>query len=209
MKYMHRNVLVMLTIFLFITACSNGGRIKEISDIRPADFKKYTGTYVGNNSDVVAIVTNLPGGETFQSLSLKNENIKVKYGAKKNGNLTEDMIETYWFDEKDTMKKNFLFNAIYLAILVPNAKEYEFQLENKTFSLKREELLPMLYKEFDDFPRGDHTWNKGNVMNFFYGNLEKIKTLVNNKDFRKQFFEEHPVRELKYHCKKADKSQLF
>ncbi|MEJ9278923.1 DUF4825 domain-containing protein, partial [Bacillus thuringiensis] len=28
MKYMHHNIIVMLTIFLFITACSNGERIK-------------------------------------------------------------------------------------------------------------------------------------------------------------------------------------
>ncbi|PFD39161.1 DUF4825 domain-containing protein [Bacillus cereus] len=197
MNYMNKIAGVMLTIFLFVTACSNGGRIKEISDIGPADFKKYTWTYVGNNSDVSAIVNNLPGGETAQSLSLKNEKITVKYGEKKNDNLTEDMIVTYWFDEKDTMKKNFLFNAIYLAILVPNAKGYEFQLETKNFTLKREELLPILYKEFNDFPKGDQIWNKGIIMNFFYGNLEKIVALVNNKDFRKQFFDEHPIRETK------------
>ncbi|MEJ9127675.1 DUF4825 domain-containing protein, partial [Bacillus cereus] len=64
MKYMHRNVVVMLTIFLFITACSSGERIKEICDVKPSDFKKYAGTYVGNNSDVVAIVNHLPGGGT-------------------------------------------------------------------------------------------------------------------------------------------------
>ncbi|MFD6508472.1 DUF4825 domain-containing protein [Bacillus sp. NPDC060175] len=197
MKYMNRIAGVMLTIFLFVTACSNGGRIKEISDIGPADFKKYTWTYVGNNSDVSAIVKSLPGGETVQSISLKNEKIAVKYGEKKNDKLTEDMIETYWFDEKDTMKKNFLFNAIYLAILVPNAKGYEFQLETKNFTLKREELLPILYKEFNDFPKGDQIWNKGIIMNFFYGNLEKIVALVNNKNFRKQFFDEHPIQETK------------
>ncbi|MGG5737042.1 MULTISPECIES: DUF4825 domain-containing protein [Bacillus cereus group] len=197
MNYMNKIAGVMLTIFLFVTACSNGGRIKEISDIGPADFKKYTWTYVGNNSDVSAIVKSLPGGETVQSISLKNEKVAVKYGEKKNDKLTEDMIETYWFDEKDTMKKNFLFNAIYLAILVPNAKGYEFQLETKNFTLKREELLPILYKEFNDFPKGDQIWNKGIIMNFFYGNLEKIVALVNNKDFRKQFFDEHPVRESK------------
>ncbi|KXY29242.1 DUF4825 domain-containing protein [Bacillus cereus] len=70
MKYMHRNVVVMLTIFLFITACSSGERIKEICDVKPSDFKKYAGTYVGNNSDVVAIVNHLPGGGTVQSISL-------------------------------------------------------------------------------------------------------------------------------------------
>ena len=59
MKYMHRNVVVMLTICLFVLACSNRERIKEISDIGPADFKKYTGTYVGNNSDVRLLQTYL------------------------------------------------------------------------------------------------------------------------------------------------------
>ncbi len=153
MKYMHRNVFVMLTIFLLITACSSGDRIKEISDVEPDHFKKYAGTYVGNNSDAVAIVNHLPGGETFQSISLENESIKVNYGARGNGALTEDMVETYWFDGKDTMKKNFLFNVIYLAILVPNAKSYEFQVENKNFAIKREEILSIMYERFDDFPK--------------------------------------------------------
>lgn len=167
MNYMNRIAGIMLTILLVVTACSNGEQIKEISHIEPGAFKKYTGTYVRNNSDVIAIVTNLPGGETVQSLNLENENIKVEYGAKENGNLTEEMIETYWFDGKDTMKKNLLFNAIYLAVLVPNAKGYEFQIENQSFALKREELLPILYKEFNDLPKDDLIWNKGIVMNFF------------------------------------------
>lgn len=66
MKYMHRNVVVMLTIFLCITACSSGERIKEISDVEPGDFKQYAGTYVGNNSDVVAIVNRLPVVKHFK-----------------------------------------------------------------------------------------------------------------------------------------------
>ncbi|TKV46454.1 DUF4825 domain-containing protein, partial [Bacillus sp. PIC28] len=37
MKYMHHNIIVMLTIFLFITACSNGERIKDIYDVRSDD----------------------------------------------------------------------------------------------------------------------------------------------------------------------------
>lgn len=193
MKYMHRNVLVMLTILLFITACSNGERIKEISDVEPGDFKKYAGTYVGNNSDVVAIVNHLSGGETFQSISLEHESIKVNYGAKENGMLTEDMVETYWFDGKDTMKQNFLFNAIYLAILVPNAKGYEFQVENKKFMIKREEILSILHEKFDDFPKEDDIWDKKKVIKFLNDNNEKINKLVNDKDFRKSLFATHPV----------------
>ncbi|MFB4345749.1 DUF4825 domain-containing protein [Bacillus sp. BR_7] len=194
MKYMQRNVVVMLTIFLFITACSSGERIKEISDVKPGDFKKYAGTYVGNNSDVVAIVNHLPGGDTFQSISLENESIKVYYGAKGNGTLTEDMVETYWFDGKDTMEKNFLFNVIYLAILVPNAKSYEFQVENKNFTIKREEILPILYENFNDFPKEDDMWDEKKVVKFLNDNNEKMNKLVNDKDFRKSLFVKYPVK---------------
>ncbi|PFN56807.1 DUF4825 domain-containing protein [Bacillus thuringiensis] len=197
MKYMHHNMIVMLTIFLFIAACSNGERIKDINDVRSDDFKKYTGAYVGNNSDVVAIINHLPGGETFQSVSLEHENVKVKYGAKESGALTEEMIETYWFDEKDTMKKNFLFNAIYLVILVPNAKAYEFQIENKNFKITREEMLSILHREFDDFPKENDIWDKIKVIKFFNDNEEKIKMLVEDKDFRKSLFAKYPLRQLK------------
>ncbi|MEE3958256.1 DUF4825 domain-containing protein [Bacillus thuringiensis] len=197
MKYMHHNMIVMLTIFLFIAACSNGERIKDINDVRSDDFKKYTGAYVGNDSDVVAIINHLPGGETFQSVSLEHENVKVKYGAKESGALTEEMIETYWFDEKDTMKKNFLFNAIYLVILVPNAKAYEFQIENKNFKITREEMLSILHREFDDFPKENDIWDKIKVIKFFNDNEEKIKMLVEDKDFRKSLFAKYPVRQLK------------
>ncbi|PGW01213.1 DUF4825 domain-containing protein [Bacillus cereus] len=197
MKYMHRNVVVMLTIFLFITACSRGERIKEISDVKPGDFKKYAGTYVGNNSDVVAIVNHLPGGDTFQSISLENESIKVYYGAKGNGTLTEDMVETYWFDGKDTMEKNFLFNVIYLAILVPNAKSYEFQVENKNFTIKREEILSILYEKFDNFPKENDIWDKKKVVKFLNENNEEITMFMNDKEFRKSLFTKYPVQQLK------------
>ncbi|ASZ17455.1 MULTISPECIES: DUF4825 domain-containing protein [Bacillus cereus group] len=197
MKYMHRNVVVMLTIFLCITACSSGERIKEISDVEPGDFKKYAGTYVGNNSDVVAIVNRLPGGETFQSVSLENESIKVNYGTKENGTLTEDMVETYWFDGKDTMEKNFLFNVIYLAILVPNAKGYELQVENKNFTIKREEILSILYEKFDNFPKENDIWDKKKVVKFLNENNEEITMLMNDKEFRNALFVKYPVQQLK------------
>ncbi|MCH5437552.1 MULTISPECIES: DUF4825 domain-containing protein [Bacillus cereus group] len=197
MKYMHRNVVVMLTIFLCITACSSGERIKEISDVEPGDFKKYAGTYVGNNSDVVAIVNRLPGGETFQSVSLENESIKVNYGTKENGTLTEDMVETYWFDGKDTMEKNFLFNVIYLAILVPNAKGYELQVENKKFTIKREEILSILYEKFDNFPKENDIWDKKKVVKFLNENNEEITMLMNDKEFRNALFVKYPVQQLK------------
>lgn len=146
---------------------------------------------------MVAIINHLPGGGTVQSISLENENIKVNYGAKESGALTEEMIETYWFDEKDTMKKNFLFNIIYLVVLVPNANSYEFQVENIKFMMKREEILSILHGKFDDFPKKDDIWDKKKVVKFLNDNNEKIKMLVEDKDFRKSLFAKYPVSQLK------------
>lgn len=146
---------------------------------------------------MVAIVNHLPGSETFQSISLENESIKVNYGARGTGALTEDMVETYWFDGKDTMKKNFLLNVIYVAILVPNAKGYEFQVENKKFTIKREEILSILYEKFDDFPKEDDIWDKKKVVKFLNDNTEKITMLMNDKEFRKALFAKYPVQYLK------------
>lgn len=150
----------------------------------------------GNNSDVVAILNHLPGGETFQSISLENESIKVNYGARGNGALTEDMVETYWFDGKDTMEKNFLFNITYLAVLVPNAKGYVFQVENKKFKIKREEILSILYEKFNDFPKEDDIWDKKKGVKFLNDNNEKITMLMNDKDFWKSLFAKYPVQQL-------------
>ena len=95
------------------------------------------------------------------------------------------------------MKKNFLFNATYLVILVPNAKAYEFQIENKNFKITREEMLSILHREFDDFPKEKDIWDKNKVIKFFNGNEEKIKMLVEDKDFRKSLFAKYQVNQLK------------
>ncbi|MBG0971548.1 DUF4825 domain-containing protein [Bacillus sp. SRB3LM] len=110
MKYMHHNMIVMLTIFLFIAACSDGERIKDIYDVSSDDFKKYTGTYVGNNSDVVAIVNHLPGGGTVQSISLG------KFGGKiiimLYENFSSEKFFVFMCKRNNLLKCKLLFNMI-------------------------------------------------------------------------------------------------
>lgn len=78
MKYMNGIAGVMLTFFLFVTACSNGEQVKEISHIELGAFKKYTGTYVENNTDVLAIVKNLPGGEIVKPTLEQNKLVYIQ-----------------------------------------------------------------------------------------------------------------------------------
>ena len=68
-------------------------------------------------------------------------------------------------------------------ILVPNAKIYEFQVENKNFKITREEMLSILHRIFDDFPKEKDIWDKNKVIKFFNGNEEKLKCLWKIKIF--------------------------
>ena len=103
------------------------------------------------------------------------------------------MVETYWFDGKDTIKKNFLFNAIYLAILVPNAKAFDFQVENKKFKIKEKKYYQSCMKILMIFQKEDNIWDKKKVVKFLNDNKEKMNKLVNDKDFRKSLFIKYPV----------------
>ncbi len=73
-------------------------------------------------------------------------------------------------------------------------KSYEFQVKNKKFTIKREEILPILYENFNDFPKEDDMWDEKKVVKFLNDNNEKMNKLVNNKDFRKSLFVKYPVK---------------
>ena len=66
-------------------ACPMHTNLKEL--------KAYSGTYVGDNSDVSAIVRLLPGGETMGELDLTGEKLHVTYddGAK---SISESAFQT-------------------------------------------------------------------------------------------------------------------
>lgn len=80
---------------------------------------------------------------------------------------------------------------------MPNAKSYEFQVENKNFTIKREDILSILYEKFDDFPKENDIWDKKKGVKFLNDNNEKITMLINDKEFRKALFAKYPVQQLK------------
>ncbi|MEH7815143.1 DUF4825 domain-containing protein, partial [Bacillus toyonensis] len=49
---------------------------------------------------------------------------------------------------------------------------------------------------FDDFPKEKDISDKNKVIKFFKRHEEKIKMLVNAKDFRQSLFAKYPVKQL-------------
>lgn len=185
--------IVIVSAFM-LSACSAeaGTEITTIETVKENDLAELSATYVGDNSRVLGIVQELPGAETLKELNLQGEKVRITYGTKK-GSLPQGDILAYWFDDNKAMEKNFLYNAVYLTLLVPNSSSYAFRIDDFSFVIEREEMVEILSGEFQDFPAGDEAWNQEVVEVFIEDHRREIEEWVESDPVRKNFFSEHPV----------------
>jgi hypothetical protein len=192
MKYFKVFFCLILLILVSITGCSQKEEVTSINNVDVKKLKDHSGTYVGDNSNVVAIIGALPGGETFKEIDLHNKTPKIMYGTKEDS-LSEDEILKYWLDGKDTLEKNFLYNAIYLTILIPNAEGYSFKIDDQKFSVSRQEMKQFISKNIQTLPSSNELFDKQNAQQFIDNNKEKINKAVKSATIRKQFFKNVPI----------------
>lgn len=178
---------------LLMAACSAVAQseIKKIEDVDSDRLAKLAGTQAGNNSKVLEIVQTLPGAETMKELDLRGEMVKVSYGAKE-GSLPQEEIFAFWFDENDAMEKNFFYNAVYLALLVPNSKKYAFAIEDFSFSIEREEMILALGERFPAFPAEEATDEQA-IADFIQKHAAEIEEWTSADVSRNKFFLAHPI----------------
>ncbi|WP_375346835.1 DUF4825 domain-containing protein [Priestia megaterium] len=192
MKYFKVLFCLILLILVGITGCSSKEEVTSINTVDVKDLKDHSGTYVGDNSNVVAIVRALPGGETFKEINLHNKTPKIMYGTKEDS-LSEDEILKYWLDGRDTLEKNFLYNAIYLTILIPNSEGYSFKIDDQKFSVSRQEMKQFISKNIQTLPSSNELFDKENAQQFIDNNKEKINKAVKSATIREQFFKNVPI----------------
>ncbi|MDC0702134.1 MULTISPECIES: DUF4825 domain-containing protein [Priestia] len=192
MKYFKVLFCLILLILVGITGCSSKEEFTSINTVDVKDLKDHSGTYVGDNSNVVAIVRALPGGETFKEINLHNKTPKIMYGTKEDS-LSEDEILKYWLDGRDTLEKNFLYNAIYLTILIPNSEGYSFKIDDQKFSVSRQEMKQFISKNIQTLPSSNELFDKENAQQFIDNNKEKINKAVKSATIREQFFKNVPI----------------
>lgn len=191
MRYFKVLFGLILLLLVGITGCSSKEEVTSINTVDVQKLKEHSGTYVGDNSNVLAIVRALPGGETFKEIDLHNKTPKIIYGTKE-GSLSEDETLKYWFDGKNTLEKNFLYNAIYLTILIPNAEGYSFKIDDQKFSVSREEMKQFISKNIQTLPDSNELFDKEKAQQFI-NNKEKINKAVKSAAIRQQFFKKVPI----------------
>ena len=192
MEYFKMFFCLILLILVGITGCSSKEEVTSINTVDVKELKEHSGTYVGDNSNVVAIVRALPEGETFKEIDLHNKTPKIIYSTK-GGSLSEDEMLKYWFDGKNTLEKNFLYNAIYLTILVPNAEGYSFRVDNQKFSASREEMEQFISTNIQTLPSSNELFDKEKTQQFIDDNKEKINKTVKTAAIREHFFDNVPI----------------
>lgn len=170
-------------VLLLTAGCSSGTAsdqiaIKTVDDAHPVSILQYSGTYVGNNSDVLALLSHLPGGETVGKLDLSDEKINVTYEVK--SNVSEETFHSYWFSDNNNDHKTLYYNAIYLSLLVPNAKGYEFHVQEKSMSIAKDEMMAILSDEFSDLPSQDELMDDETVEAFVTKHKEELEMMANN-----------------------------
>ncbi|WP_226701123.1 DUF4825 domain-containing protein [Priestia aryabhattai] len=191
MKYFKVLFCLILLLLVGIAGCSSKEEVTSINTVDVQKLKEHSGTYVGDNSNVLAIVRALPGGETFKEIDLHNKTPKIIYGTKE-GSLSEDETLKYWFDGKNTLEKNFLYNAIYLTILIPNAEGYSFKIDDQKFSVSREEMEQFISDNIKTLPDSHKLFDKEKAQQFI-NNKEKINKAVKSAAIRQQFFKKVPI----------------
>ena len=187
-----KGIAILAAFMLAACSAEAGTEIITIETVKENDLAELSATYVGDNSRVLGIVQELPGAETLKELNLQGEKVRITYGTKK-GSLPQGDILAYWFDDNKAMEKNFLYNAVYLTLLVPNSSSFAFRIDDFSFVIEREEMVEILSEEFLDFPAGEEAWNQEVVEAFIEDNRWEIEGWVESGAVRKKIFSEHPV----------------
>lgn len=175
-------ILMLMFIVILSTGCSN----KDANDNQEKkdnlqQLLEHKETQLGNNSSVGSIISILPGGDMYKEFEIVDGNkLKVVYGLKENSSISEEQFTDYWLNN-DTIKKNFLYNALAAFILIENLDEVQFELEgpreNKV-AFKRKQLEKKLPHSYIEYKESETLWKK-----------DLVDNLVNSNKARKDLYQ--------------------
>ncbi|MCA0118335.1 DUF4825 domain-containing protein [Bacillus sp. RSS_NA_20] len=187
-KWMY--ILLLLTVVLSgcgSQATEQKSDIKGIEDISLKQLSKHKNSYIGDNGAVGAILSDLPGNVIREYEIVDEKALKVTYGVKENTNDTEEQFDAFWFDKKDTIEKNYLYNALALFILIDNVEQVTLKMYSKdepSVTFKRKQLEKKLPHSFKVYKDDTALWQK-----------ELVDGVVKSKDKRQDVYKAFSVKQ--------------
>ncbi|MGE6632441.1 DUF4825 domain-containing protein [Bacillus sp. NPDC077027] len=188
---MKKWMYILLLITVILSACSSQvnekkSDIKGIEDIPLKQLSKHKNTYLGDNSAIHEILSDLPGGVIREFEIVDGKALKVTYGIKENADYTEEQFDTFWFDQKNTVEKTYLYNAMALFILVDNAQKVTLKMnsdDEPSVTFKRQQLEKKLPHSFEEYKDNSKLWQK-----------ELVDGVVKSKEKRQTLYKVFPMK---------------
>lgn len=160
--------VIMITALSLIGCENNNDKIsnkdiKDNSQSETYDLIKYKGSYVGNNSAVGNIISNLPANEYIDGFSLQTnkEPYRITINYKENQNLGSKNYNEFW---KNKNIDEFLEkNAVVLLSLIQNTDIIELNIDNmgeKSYIYDRTELEQKYDGNLNDLFKDNTSLNK-------------------------------------------------
>lgn len=185
-------ITAIISIVLILHASSNNTKsLSNRKETNITDVIKYKTDYVGDDSAVFKIITNLPGGTFDHGMTLQTDSkpygIEIDYGISDGSNINEQQFNEYWTTE-DT-QKIFLNNATALFVLVNNLDKITLKLEKdqgKIFTVTRKDLEAYYGKDLRKYASDTAQWDK-----------EVLTDTLNSKERLQDFFKLHAITEPK------------
>lgn len=123
--------LILLSLLLTIlSGCKSSNNSSQ-------DIFQYKGSYLGNNSDVLGIIHQLPQSKVFNQIILQTQ--KKPYG----------MTIKYGY-ESGSLENNVVNNATFMFTLVNNVDSITFEYPNEKFTLSRQQLQQWYGKDLSE-----------------------------------------------------------
>ncbi|WP_238532182.1 DUF4825 domain-containing protein [Planococcus antarcticus] len=134
-------MLKFMSFLLVVTLIVSGCNTKKEEDIF-----KFKGSYVGDNSAVINIVSQLKGAEYSKDLELKTN--EEPYGI---------ILNYDWSDSEMNYKKTAIYNATFLFALIKNADWIAFNFDNQEYKITRESLQDWYSENLSDLENESET----------------------------------------------------
>lgn len=180
--------LVLIAIAL-LTNCQNNNDKTNSSKEMKIDkvLLQYKGSFVGNNSAIMNILWNVPGGNYVKEINLQTKKppfgIGIIYGLKGDPAIKEKDFYKYWNDENT--KKVFLNSATTLFILIKNVTTVTITLDTpikSSFSITRKDMEDFYGRDLKEYANDTSLWEK-----------EVLKGTINSNKKIDEFFNRHNI----------------
>lgn len=113
------------------------------------NIKKYKNPYIGNNSNIGNLLSNLPLNEFGYVFKIDSKNL----------GLTINYNTTDWYNDNMYIKKSLIYNSVSIFSLIDNVQSIQYNFSGSTYTTTRK-MIKENYPHFEQVKENEKNFNK-------------------------------------------------